>query len=364
MPPFPDPWSPIHAERVKSVLQRKHAELVEELVEASSAEAPCVRLFAGRADGRDGLFIDRFGPLVVVTDYARSAGFAAAVEEATHELVGFLRGLAGDVEVIVRVRSDGDGQEAFHCRRFRPAHEVSLPRVANERGLRFEIGIDPAHDFGLFLDAAKARQYVRNIASGKVVLNLFSYAAAFGVAASVGGAESVTNVDPNRDYLAWGKRNAVLNNVQLRILPDTAQVFLRRHLRRLERGADAPASSPPRPFDLVIVDPPAFGVGRGQERILRLLWPELFAAFRAMKPRDLVILCNDKYFRSRTRFEEFVRDELGGDYSFRRLGTCLSVGEVNPATSPSLDFKTGLDDPYFMEPIVLAGTRRSPPWES
>jgi 23S rRNA G2069 N7-methylase RlmK/C1962 C5-methylase RlmI len=306
------------------------------------------------------LFVDRFGSLIVVTDYAWPGASAAIVEEALADLVEFLRGLVGDVPVITKTRSGGDGQDAFSCRHFPPTREISLPIVGHERGLRFEIGMDPAHDFGLFLDAAKARHHVRAIAKGKCVLNLFSYTAAFGVAAAVGGAESVTNVDPNRDYLAWGKRNAALNGVEIRVLPDTAQVFLRRHLRRRERELNAPAPdrSPSRPFDLVIVDPPAFGVGRGQERILRLLWPELFAAFRAMKPRDLVILCNDKYFRSRTRFEDLVRDELGGDYTFRRLGTCLGPGEVNPRGMPMPDYQPSLDDPYFMEPIVLAGTLR------
>ena len=356
MPQLPVPWSPINAERVKAVLRRKHADLGG----GSPTDPPCVRWFAGRADGRDGLFIDRFGSLIVVTDYARSGESAAVGEAASLDLVGFLRGLAGDLPVITKIRSGGDGQEAFECRQFPPAQAVSLPIVGNERGLRFEIGTDPAHDFGLFLDAAKARHYVRNLAKGKAVLNLFSYTAAFGVAAAVGGAESVTNVDPNRDYLAWGKRNALLNNVAIRVLPDTAQVFLRRHLRRLEREGKSPGpgTSSFRPFDLVIVDPPAFGVGRGQDRLLRLLWPELFAAFRVMQPRDLVILCNDKYFRARTSFEDFVRDGLGRDYTFRQLGTCLAAGEINSATAPQLDFKPGPEDPYFMEPIVLAGTRR------
>jgi hypothetical protein len=44
----------------------------------------------------------------------------------------------------------------------------------------------------------------------------------------------------------------------------------------------------------VIVNPPAFGIGRGNERVLRLLWPELFASLLAMKQRTLVLLSNDK----------------------------------------------------------------------
>ena len=129
-----------------------------------------------------------------------------------------------------------------------------------ERGLRFEIGVDPAHDFGIFLDAAKARAFVRQAARGQRVLNLFSYTGAFGVAAAAGGATDVVNVDPNREYLAWSLRNAALNGVSMRVLPDTAQDHLAKHLRRLARD---PARAN---YDLVIVDSPAFGVGRGNEQ--------------------------------------------------------------------------------------------------
>ena len=71
---------------------------------------------------------------------------------------------------------------------------------------------------------------MREAARGQRVLNLFSYTGAFGVAAAAGGAAEVTNVDPNRDYLAWSLRNAALNGVKMRVLPDTAQDHLAKHL--------------------------------------------------------------------------------------------------------------------------------------
>ena len=61
----------------------------------------------------------------------------------------------------------------------------------------------------------------------------------------------------------------------MRVLPDKAQDHLARHLRRLARDPHRAN------YDLVIVDPPAFGIGRGNERVLRLLWPELFASLLA-----------------------------------------------------------------------------------
>ena len=300
----------------------------------------CIRLSAGLGDGLPGLIVDRFGPLVVAVDYA--GGLAA------DELLALLREAFPDHEVVAKVRAAPDGSNKFDSAAH---HAVAAPLIASERGLKFEIGVDPAHDFGIYLDAAKARLFVRGAARGQRVLNLFSYTGAFGVAAAAGGAADVANVDPNRDYLAWSLRNAALNGVSMRVLPDTAQAHLARHLRRLARNPEHAN------YDLVIVDPPAFGVGRGNARVLRLLWPDLFASLRKMAPRQIVLMSNDKAFRSRQSFSELVEAQLGDRYRFERLGTHLTPADLS-AERPSLAWRPGVEDPTYVEPVVLAGQLR------
>ena len=305
-----------------------------------------MRLSAGLGDGLPGLIVDRFGPLVVAVDYAGTTadGLTAAA------LVDLVRGGFPEHHVVAKVRASTDGTNKFVTAAHAP--EGARPLIASERGLRFEIGTDPAHDFGIYLDAAKARLFVRAAARGRRVLNLFSYTGAFGVAAAAGGATDVANVDPNRDYLAWSLRNAALNGVSMRVLPDTAQDHLAKSLRRLARNPQQPA------YDLVIVDPPAFGVGRGNERVLRLLWPDLFASLRALAPRQLVLMSNDKAFRARQSFGDLVEAQLGDRYRFERLGTHLTAEDL-AAERPDLRWRPGIDDPYYVEPVVLAGRRRS-----
>lgn len=313
---------------------------------AAAGGTDCVRLSAGLSDGLPGLIVDRFGPLVVASDYAGAAADDALAAEALVEVV---REAFPAAHVVAKVRASADGTNQYLTAAHHPAE--AAPLIATERGLRFEIGVDPAHDFGIFLDAAKARLFVREAARGQRVLNLFSYTGAFGVAAAAGGATDVANVDPNRDYLAWSLRNAALNGSNMRVLPDKAQDHLARHLRRLARNPEQPN------YDLVIVDPPAFGVGRGSERVLRLLWPELFASVLAIEPRQLVLMSNDKAFRSRQSFPELVERELGARYRFQRLGTHLRRADLT-AERPDLSWKDGVEDPYYVEPVVLAGTRR------
>lgn len=308
-----------------------------------ATDTDCVRLCAGAADDVPGMLVDQFGPLVVAVDY--SEGNDAGGADALMAVVGAC--LPGRC-LVAKVRASSDGSNRFITAT--SESKTSAPWVGIERGLKFEIGTDPAHDFGLFLDAAKARAFVRAVASGQRVLNLFSYAGAFGIAAAAGGAAEVTNVDPNRDYLAWSLRNAKLNGVAMRVLPDTAQAYLGKHLRRMARD---PARAG---YDLVIVDPPAFGVGRGNARVLRLLWPQLFESLRAMKPRRVLLMCNDKSFQSRRSFAELVETELGACYRFRRLGTYLPVDDLGRDPLP-LDWGASVDDPCYVEPVVLAGLR-------
>jgi 23S rRNA G2069 N7-methylase RlmK/C1962 C5-methylase RlmI len=90
--------------------------------------------------------------------------------------------------VVAKVRAAVDGKNAFVLETAAPPAPLPPPLVAHECGLAYEIGVDPAHDFGIYLDAAKARLYVRGVAKGKRVLNLFSYTGAFGIAAAAGGA--------------------------------------------------------------------------------------------------------------------------------------------------------------------------------
>lgn len=310
-----------------------------------SGGTDCVRLCAGAADGVPGMLVDRFGPLVVAVDYSTGEGQA----EAADALLRLVRKALPQQHVVAKVRLSADGANRFATASFSPT-ATSSPLVASERGLKFEIRTDPAHDFGLFLDAAKARALVRAAAAGKRVLNLFSYAGAFGIAAAVGGAAEVTNVDPNRDYLAWSLRNAQLNGVGMRVLPDTAQDYLAKHLRRLARHPEHAS------YDLVIVDPPAFGVGRGNQRVLRLLWPSLFDSLRAMKPAQVVLMCNDKSFQSRRSFADLVAEELAACYRFQRLGTVWTTADL-ASESSALEWRPVVEDPCYAQPVVLAGTR-------
>ena len=289
----------------------------------------CVRMIAGAADGLPGLVMDRFGQLLVASDY-NPAGPGEAllpvVEQAFPECT-----------ILIRWRAAA-GQPGLELRWGGVAAPETL--VAVEDGLRYEVHTDPRHDFGLFPDGRAARARVRKVAAGGLMLNLFSYACGFGVAARAGGARDVVNVDPEKSYLTWGRRNAALNGTDFRVVPDTAQAFLRRWRRRSERGEAEH-------FDLIVADPPAFGVGRGDDRILRKFWPELLESIALCAPQHAMLLCNDKAYRGFEDFEGTVTAALAPAY---RVAPVEHGPEI-------LGRDRAQRDPWYEPPRVLHAQR-------
>ena len=299
------------------------------------------RLLFGACSGFPGVWVDQFGRLVVVHN------FNTPMAELQTQMLNSLEVLgAQGFSWIFKFRASEGGD--FHFEYSDPTLQAKSFE-AQEDGIKFEIHSDPAHDFGVYTDAAYARSLVRRMSSGKKVLNLFSYTCGFGLAAAAGQAVSVVNVDPNRDYLTWGKRNAALNGCDFAVVPETAQKYLQRLLTRKEKGVDVG-------FDLAVVDPPAFGVGRGSERILRTLWPEILGALRQIVKEDLILLFNDLYFRKTRDVLKIVEQELGSDW----------IGEWSTSEGDRIvgmeNVKRALrepQDPHFAPPLLAKYSRKT-----
>ncbi|MCA2959624.1 MAG: class I SAM-dependent methyltransferase [Silvanigrellales bacterium] len=296
------------------------------------SEGAVFRACRGTPDGLPGCLADVFGPLVVCTVYAPQPAehlslWAESIEEVCRSFPLPTSGATRPWILKTRTQ-DADGYAVVRAEGL--TDESAF--LASEDGLRFEVRCDVKHDFGLFPDAREARRVVAQEAKGRTVLNLFSYTCGFGLAALQGGAAGVCNVDASRDYLAWGKRNAALNGMDFRVIPETAQAFLRRTLRRREAKGTTE-------FDFIVADPPAFGVGRDADRLLRLFWPEMAELLVALAPARMVLLFNDKYFRERKAVEAFVDKKFGPTHAAEWI--------VSPFD------KTGTNDPFYLPPHVV-----------
>jgi 23S rRNA (cytosine1962-C5)-methyltransferase len=133
-----------------------------------------------------------------------------------------------------------------------------------------------------FLDQRENRRRVRALAADKPrVLNLFSYAGGFSLAAALGGAREVTSVDSAARAHASAQRSFKKNGLSLeghRFVTADAFVFLESAKKRGER------------FDLVISDPPSFAPNERSKRraLLRLRAPAPRVRRRARRGRHLL----------------------------------------------------------------------------
>jgi len=198
-----------------------------------------LRLFHGRGQttpGFEQLTIDWYPPIAIVTLQE------SWEEDRLRQLRDGLVNLLGDrLEGIIAQDRSLKANNATLLYGSVPAHlEIC------EANLRYRIEPLAAQNIGFFPDMKPGRQLVRDLATGKKVLNLFAYTCSLSVAAVAGGATAVVNLDMNRNLLDRGRENHRLNGHDLRrvsFLPHN----LFKTFGRLRREG---------PFDLVIIDPP------------------------------------------------------------------------------------------------------------
>ena len=195
--------------------------------------------------------------------------------------------------VYLTVRERGPTSERTGTERHAPlAGEAAPPRlVVDEHGMRLVVELGRGVQTGLFVDQRDNRKRVRELSRGARVLNLFSYTSSFGVAAALGGAAKVVNVDVSRRALEVARENFRENGLdpaQHGFEQADALEWLSRAAQRGER------------FELVVLDPPSFASAAGgaafnvrehyglaAERAFRVLAPGGPPTRRHEPPKDV-----------------------------------------------------------------------------
>lgn len=130
--------------------------------------------------------------------------------------------------------------------------------TVTEQGLKFLVNLTDYLDTGLFLDHRITREKIRQIASGKKVLNLFCYTGSFSVYAAAGEAASVSSVDLSKTYLNWAEKNMQMNGFVDVLKYSFIHADVKQYLKTI----------PPNSFDLIIMDPPTFSNSKRMKDIL------------------------------------------------------------------------------------------------
>ena len=207
------------------------------------------RWINGESDGWPGLVLDRYDRTLVLKLYTAAwlprleeiAGLIAerlCPERIVFRLSRNVQAIAGaqfnkrDGEIVCGPRLDG-------------------PVVFRESGLQFESDVLRGQKTGFFLDQRENRRHVELLASGRRVLNAFSFSGGFSLYAARGGAVSVTDLDLSAHALASAERNFALNHPH-------ASVAACPHERIQAEAFAWLGGQRERTFDLAILDPPSF----------------------------------------------------------------------------------------------------------
>ena len=235
----------------------------------SEGRTNAVRLVNAESDGLPGVVADAYAGFVVCQFTSAGADAnKAAIAAALMASVPDCRGVSERTDLKDRAK-EGLATEVDGSSFAVLAGEVPPAGIEIfEDGCRFLVDVRTGHKTGFYLDQRDARMLVGSLARGRTVLNCFCYTGGFGLAAAVGGAAHVTQVDISHDALELARKNAELtfgvanlpveqsNNPSNRTIFSYVEADVFDYLRKCRDAG--------RQFDLIVLDPPKFAASKGQ----------------------------------------------------------------------------------------------------
>lgn len=302
---------------------RRALELRQRVIEKGTTSA--MRLVHGESDGLPGLIVDRYNDTLVMQV------LSAGMEAFKPQLIELLQELSGCKRIIER--SDVDVRELEGLQPVKgllvgePLHE---PLVIEENGLKFRVDLEGGQKTGFFVDQREDRQFLRQMAAGKSVLNCFCYTGAFSVYAFAGGARSVLSMDSSESAMQEVQHNLELNGLgECDSELMTADVFT-----ALRKFRDARRS-----FDLIILDPPKFAPTVAQaEKAARGYKDINLLAFKLLNPGGVLFTFSCSGGVSRDLFQKIVAGAALDAGVDARIVAQLSQGADHPI---ALNFPEG-----------------------
>ena len=268
------------------------------------------RVVFSEADGMPGLIVDRYEHVLVAQ--VGTVGMELLRPTIYPLLLQTLQADGQDVRCIYeRNDSPARAKEGLpQTKGWWDGEAAEVPESARikvvENGLVFDLDIENSQKTGFFLDQKYNRRAVRQIAGGRRVLDCFCHVAPFGLNAAAGDADFVRCVDVSQTAIDLAAENARLNGLDGRMDFTCANVLeylpeLRQERTRLrEEGG---------PFDLIVLDPPAFTKSRGTIKHAAKGYREInYEAMRLLPRGGYLATCSCSHFMTRDLLAEAIAD--------------------------------------------------------
>ena len=254
------------------------------------------RLFNQEGDGFGGLTVDLYG------DYAVFSWYNSYVYQIRKVISEAFRQVFPEVlGAYEKIRFKGLDYESTHVY----GQEAPDFFTVLENGVLYQVFMNDGLMTGIFLDQHEVRgSLVDGLAMGKSLLNMFSYTAAFSVAAAMGGSSQTTSVDlakRSRELSqAHFKANGISTDEHRFIVMDVFEYF--KYAKR--KGLT---------YDVVVLDPPSFARNKKQTFSVAKDYHKLISqSLEILNPGGIIIASTNAANVSRQKFTEQIDKGFAG----------------------------------------------------
>lgn len=259
------------------------------------------RLIFGEADGFPGLTVDRFHNLLVTQTLSfgmdqRKDLIFPLIAEALRADGMPIEGIYERNDVAIRSLEGLEQYKGW----FHGFEGPSTLTQIVENGVHYHVDVENGQKTGFFLDQRLNRRALASIAKDKRVLDCFTHTGSFAFNALMGGAKKVTAVDISEEAISTARKNAALNDFSGKGELDFLCADVFDLLPTLDKQGKFP-------YDLIILDPPAFTKSRKTVANAERGYKEI--NYRAMKllPRGgYLATCSCSHFMENSLFVKML----------------------------------------------------------
>ena len=254
------------------------------------------RLFNQEGDGFGGLTVDLYG------DYAVFSWYNSYVYQIRQTISEAFRQVFPEVlGAYEKIRFKGLDYESAHVY----GQEAPDFFTVLENGVLYQVFMNDGLMTGIFLDQHEVRSsLVDGLAMGKSLLNMFSYTAAFSVAAAMGGASQTTSVDLAKRSRELSQAHFQANGISTGdhrfIVMDVFEYF--KYAKR--KGLT---------YDVIVLDPPSFARNKKQTFSVAKDYHKLISqSLEILNPGGIIIASTNAANVSRQKFIEQIDKGFAG----------------------------------------------------
>jgi 23S rRNA (cytosine1962-C5)-methyltransferase len=279
-------------EAIDDVFFSKRIRAADDLRKALHPGKHYYRMVYGEADQLPGLVIDRYD------DYFVVQVTTAGMENSRKIIFDTIAQLYPRGTIVEKSIGASRQKENLETRNRLVTPGKSPEKIIEINGIKFKLNFLNSQKTGFFLDQRENYLMLKNISKGKEILDVFSYAGAWGLHAYGFGARHVQYLEVSGQYLEQTRENILLNGFDM----DDFSLDKADAVTRLKEMADKEMHR-----DIVILDPPAFIKSRSKIKDGIRGYREInLRALKIVNPGGYLVSCSCSHFFTREDFLDLI----------------------------------------------------------